>query len=79
MASYIGCTTCEHPFGAHARGAGACRINGCPCLEYGVGLPSRVEPAELAPLVPDRRVDLVAIAAAAATGLIVGLFMGVRL
>lgn len=36
MASYAGCLGCGHPFGTHGRGAGACRINGCPCVEYGV-------------------------------------------
>lgn len=25
---------CGHPFGAHGRGAGACRINGCSCQEF---------------------------------------------
>lgn len=47
---------CGHPFGAHGRGAGACRINGCPCQEFlrpdGVGLhATELEPEPLAPLV----------------------------
>jgi len=35
MAAYVGCPTCGHPIAIHGRGAGACRINGCSCPEYG--------------------------------------------
>lgn len=82
MASTVSGCPCSHPFGAHGRGAGACRINGCPCPEFGYGSLS-VEPEFPAPLVPARhatdrtRAELLFVAAA--VGWIVGLLMGIRL
>ena len=84
MAAYVGCPTCGHPIAIHGRGAGACRINGCSCPEYGPFHAAYAEPQAVVVTAPDvmrilKRDVLLGIVATLIVGFAAGLAVGFTL